>query len=147
MRTYYIFNVNKYFSYMYKRTPFKMYKIFEEIYNTRNYDTNMTYHSLLDVADPFNKIMLSEYIYYEYKYKYGYKRCGNVHTLNSGEKTLLRINNYNIKLKTENNYSVFFKYLNRYNNNLFVCDFENKDYFWLSILENGSLQKNKAVVK
>lgn len=78
MRTYYIFNVNKYFSYMYKRTPFKMYKIFEEIYNTRNYDTNMTYHSLLDVADPFNKIMLSEYIYYEYKYKYGYKRCGNV---------------------------------------------------------------------
>ena len=132
---------------MYKRTPFKMYKIFEEIYNTRNYDTNMTYHSLLDVADPFNKIMLSEYIYYEYKYKYGYKRCGNVHTLNSGEKTLLRINNYNIKLKTENNYSVFFKYLNRYNNNLFVCDFENKDYFWLSILENGSLQKDKAVVK
>ena len=91
--------------------------------------------------------MLSEYIYYEYKYKYGYKRCGNVHTLNSGEKTLLRINNYNIKLKTENNYSVFFKYLNRYNNNLFVCDFENKDYFWLSILENGSLQKDKAVVK
>ena len=60
---------------------------------------------------------------------------------------LNQINNYNIKLKTENNYSVFFKYLNRYNNNLFVCDFENKDYFWLSILENGSLQKDKAVVK
>lgn len=147
MRTYYIFNVNKYFSYMYKKTPFKMYKIFEDIYNTRDYDANRTYHALKDVVDPFNKIMLSEYIYYEYKYKYGYKRSDNVHTLDSSEKTLLRINNYNIKLKTENNYSTFFKYLNRYNNNLFVCDFENKDYFWLSILEEGSLQKDKAVVK
>lgn len=147
MRTYYIFNVNRYFSYMYKKTPFKMYKIFEEIYNTRDYDTLRTYHALEDVADPFNKIMLSEYIYYEYKNRYGYKRCGNVHTLNGSEKSLLRINNYNIKLKTENNYSVFFKYLNRYNGNLFVCDFENKDYFWLSILENGSLQKEKEVVK
>lgn len=132
---------------MYKKTPFKMYKIFEDIYNTRDYDANRTYLALYDVVNPFNKIMLSEYIYYEYKYKCGYKRSDNVHTLDSGEKTLLRINNYNIKLKTENNYSIFFKYLNRYNSNLFVCDFENKDYFWLSILENGSLQKDKAVVK
>ena len=132
---------------MYKDKPFKMYKIFEEIYYSRDYDSIKAYHVLEEIANPFNKIMLNEYIYNEYKYKYGYKRCGNVHTLNSGEKTLLRINNYNIKLKTENNYSVFFKYLNRYNSNLFVCDFENKDYFWLSILENGSLQKDKAVVK
>ena len=37
---------------------------------------------------------------------------------------------------TENNYSIFFKYLNNYNNNLFVCDFENMDYFWLCKLYN-----------
>ena len=42
----------------------------------------------------------------------------------------------NIKLITENNYSIFFKYLNNYNNNLFVCDFENMDYFWLCKLYN-----------
>ena len=55
MRTYYIFNVNRYFTYMYKNNPFKMYKIFEEIYNTKEYDSVKTYHVFEQVADPFNK--------------------------------------------------------------------------------------------
>ena len=136
MRTYYIFNVNKYYSYMYKDNPFKMYKIFEEIYYSRDYDSVKTYHILEEIANPFNKIMLNEYIYFEYKLKYGYKRNGNKHNLNTSENSTIQINNYNIKLITENNYSIFFKYLNNYNNNLFVCDFENMDYFWLCKLYN-----------
>lgn len=136
MRTYYIFNVNKYYSYMYKEKPLKMYKIFEEIYYSKDYDSIKTYHVLEEIANPFNKIMLNEYIYYEFKLKYGYKRNGNKHNLNTSENSTLQINNYNIKLITENNYSIFFKYLNNYNNNLFVCDFENMDYFWLCKLYN-----------
>ena len=136
MRTYYIFNVNRYFSYMYKNKPFKMYKMFEEIYYSKSYDSLNTYRNFETVAVPFNKTMLNEYIYYEFKLKYGYKRNGNKHNLNTSENSTLQINNYNIKLITENNYSVFFKYLNNYNNNLFVCDFENMDYFWLCKLYN-----------
>lgn len=147
MRTYYIFNVNRYFTYMYKNNPFKMYKIFEEIYNTKEYDSVKTYHVFEQVADPFNKIMLNEYIYYEFKYKYGYKRNENIHTLNNNEKTTIRINNYNIKIETENNYTIFFEYLNKYNNSLFVCDFANKDYFWLNKLKKNSLQKEESIVK
>lgn len=145
MRTYYIFNVNKYYSYMYKDNPFKMYKIFEEIYYSRDYDSIKTYHILEEIANPFNKIMLNEYIYFEYKLKYGYKRKDNIHYLSTTEKTTLRINNYNIKLETESNYSVFFNDISNYNNNLFVCDFENMDYFWLSKL--SSLQKDKLIVQ
>ena len=125
MRTYYIFNVNKYYSYMYKDKPFKMYKIFEEIYYSRDYDSIKAYHVLEEIANPFNKIMLNEYIYNEYKYKYGYKRKDNIHYLNATDKSILRINNYN--------------------NNLFVCDFENMDYFWLSKL--NSLQNNNLIVQ
>ena len=136
MRTYYIFNVNRYFSYMYKNKPFKMYKMFEEIYYSKSYDSLNTYRNFETVAVPFNKIMLNEYIYYEFKLKYGYKRNGNKHNLNTSENSTLQINNYNIKLITENNYSIFFKYLNNYNYNLFVCDFENMDYFWLCKLYN-----------
>ena len=77
MRTYYIFNVNRYFSYMYKNKPFKMYKMFEEIYYSKSYDSLNTYRNFETVAVPFNKIMLNEYIYYEFKLKYGYKRNGN----------------------------------------------------------------------
>ena len=89
--------------------------------------------------------MLGEYIYYEYKLKYGYKRQDNLHILNTSENTTLKINNYNIKIETDNNYTEFFKYLNNYNNNLFVCDFNNKDYFWLSKLK--PLQKELSIVK
>ena len=125
MRTYYIFNVNKYYSYMYKDKPFKMYKIFEEIYYSRDYNSIKAYHVLEEIANPFNKIMLNEYIYNEYKYKYGYKRKDNIHYLNTTDKSILRINNYN--------------------NNLFVCDFKNMDYFWLSKL--NSLQNNNLIVQ
>ena len=145
MRTYYLFNVNKYYGYMYKDNPFKMYKIFEEIYYSRDYDSVKTYHILEEIANPFNKIMLNEYIYFEYKLKYGYKRKDNIHYLSTTERTTLRINNYNIKLETESNYSVFFNDISNYNNNLFVCDFENMDYFWLSKL--SSLQKDKLIVQ
>ena len=92
MRTYYIFNVNRYFSYMYKNKPFKMYKMFEEIYYSKSYDSLNTYRNFETVAVPFNKIMLNEYIYYEFKLKYGYKRNGNKHNLNTSENSTLQIN-------------------------------------------------------
>ena len=130
---------------MYKNNPFKMYKIFEEIYYSKDYDNIKTFRVMEEVALPFNKIMLNEYIYYEYKLKYGYKRRDNIHILNTDEKTTLRINNYNIKIETDSNYSTFFDDIKSYNSNLFVCDFDNKDYFWLSKL--NSLQKEYSIVK
>ena len=145
MRTYYIFNVNKFYKYMYNNNPFKMYKIFEEIYYSRNYDNIKSFRVMEEVSVPFNKIMLNEYIYFEYKLKYGYKRKDNIHILNTDEKTTLRINNYNIKIETDSNYSTFFDDIKSYNSNLFVCDFDNKDYFWLSKL--NSLQKEYSIVK
>lgn len=145
MRTYYIFNVNKYFKYMYKNNPFKMYKIFEEIYYSRNYDNIKTFHILEEVALPFNKVMLNAYIYDEYYLKYGYRKEDKMHYLNTDEKTILRINNYNIKIITDTNYTCFFNDIKNYNNNLFVCDFGNKDYFWLSKL--NSLQKEYSIVE
>ena len=136
MRTYYIFNVNRYFTFMYKKNPFKMYKLFEEIYNTKDYDKVKSFYILDQIANPFNKIMLSEYIYFEFKHKYGYSREGNTHIIKGRENTKIRINNYNIKIETDNNYTVFFDYLSNYNTNLFICDFDNKDYFWLSKLKS-----------
>ena len=145
VRTYYIFNVNSYFTYMYKERPFKMYKIFEEIYYSRDYDAVRTYRVFEGIANPFNKIMLGEYINYEYKHKYGYIREDNIHRLNGRENTSLKVNNYNIKIETDSNYTDFFKYLNNYNNSLFVCDFDNKDYFWLSKIK--PLQKELSIVQ
>ena len=122
-----------------------MYKIFEEIYLSRDYDAVKTYRVFEEIANPYNKIMLNEYINYEYKNKYGYKKDCNIHILKTNENTRLKINNYNIKIETDGNYTEFFKYLINYNDNLFVCDFENKDYFWLSKLK--SLQNELSIVQ
>lgn len=130
---------------MYKDNPFKMYKIFEEIYTLRNYDNLRTYRVLEQITNCFNKTMLSEYISYEYRFNIYYERRDNIHILNGREKSSVRINNYNIKIITDSNYTDFFKYLSNYNNNLFVCDFYNKDYFWLSKLK--PLQRDFSIVK
>lgn len=148
MRTYYIFNVNEYFSYMYKNKPFKMYKILEEIYRTKEYDIMLTYHVFEQVASPFNKVILNEFLYHNCKFKSGYTREGNMHIINNvRERSKLTINNSNIKIRVMNNYSDFFEVLSSYDDNLFVCDFNNKDYFWLSKLCGNSLQKDKMIVK
>lgn len=148
MRTYYIFNVKEYFAYMYKNKPFKMYKILEEIYRTKEYDIMLTYHVFEQVASPFNKKILNEYLYHNYNFRNGYTRKGNTHIINNGrENSKLTINNSNIKIRTMNNYSAFLEVLNSYDDNLFVCDFNSKDYFWLSKLCSSSLQKDKMIVK
>ena len=41
------------------------------------------------------------------------------------------VSNYCLKLKSSINYPSFFDSLQKFNNKLFVCDFENQDYFWL----------------
>ena len=60
MRTYYIFRINKYFAYIYKRWPYKMYKIIEELYYTKDYDMLSSYKYYQRFAIPFNKLSLND---------------------------------------------------------------------------------------
>ena len=43
MRTYYLFKVNKYFAYIYKMFPLRMYKIVEELYYSKDYNLVQSY--------------------------------------------------------------------------------------------------------
>ena len=43
----------------------------------------------------------------------------------------LSIKNANIKIKTNINFPIFLKTIYNYTDNIFICDFVNKDYFWL----------------
>lgn len=130
---------------MYKDNPFKMYKIFEEIYYLRNYDSMNTYLNLEKIVNPFNKKVFSEYINYEYQFNSYYERRDNIHILRGREESSVRIGYYNVKIVTDSNYTDFFKYINKYSNRLFVCDFANKDYFWLWKLK--PLQRSASIVK
>ena len=50
---------------------------------------------------------------------------------NLTENTKLTVYNTYIKIKTNKNITDFFRVLEN-EENIFICDFNNKDYFWLS---------------
>lgn len=145
MRTYYIFKINKYFAYIYKRFPYKMYKIIEELYYTQDYDILSSYKLYQRFAVPFNKISLNEYIYNLNKKNINYKRDNNVHIINNEKYNRLQINSTCMILKTNDIYSIFLNDINNQQDNIFICDFKNKDYFWLDSL-NKDRQNNLSLV-
>lgn len=145
MRTYYIFKINKYFAYIYKKWPYKMYKIIEELYYTKDYDMLVSYKYYQKFAIEFNKLDLNEYIYNLNKKNKNYRRDNNIHIIENGKYNKLAINSTCIILKTNDIYSIFLNDLNVYLDNIFICDFKNKDYFWLDLL-NKDRQNNLSLV-
>ncbi len=145
MRTYYIFKINKYFAYIYKRFPLKMYKIIEELYHTKEYDILLSYKYYQRFAIEFNKLAINEYIYNLNKQNKNYQRDNNIHIIINEKYNKLTINQMCIILKTNDIYSVFLNDLNVYLDNIFICDFKNNDYFWLDSL-NKDRQNNLSLV-
>lgn len=145
MRTYYIFKINKYFAYIYKKWPYKMYKIIEELYYTKEYDELLSYRYYKKFAIEFNKLALNEYIYNINKKTKNYTRDNNMHFLNNGKYNILTITSTCLILKTNDIYSVFLNDLNSTLDNIFICDFKNKDYFWLDLL-NKDRQNSLSLV-
>jgi len=142
MRTYYIFRINKYFAYIYKKWPYKMYKIIEELYNTKDYNLLNSYKYYQKFAKQFNKMFLNDYIYNLNKRNYNYYRDNSTHIIKNEKYNKLVINSTCLILKSDDIYSVFLNDLNECMDNLFICDFKNKDYFWL---ESLNLDRQKAV--
>ena len=145
MRTYYIFKINKYFAYIYKKWPYRMYKIIEELYHTKDYDMLVSYRYYKKFAVEFNKLSINEYIYNLNKDNKNYFRDNNIHIINNEKYNKLTINATCIMLKTDDIYSVFLNDLNVFLDNTFVCDFKNHDYFWLESL-NKDRQKDLSLV-
>lgn len=145
MRTYYIFNINKYFAYVYKKWPFKMYKIIEELYHTKDYNMLSSYKYYRRFAIPFDKLIMNEYIYNLNKTSKYYHRDNSIHILTSDNYNKLIINSTCLILRTDDVYSLFLNDILNYSKNLFVCDFKNKDYFWLESL-NKDRQKELSLV-
>ena len=138
MRTYYIFNINNYFTYMYKNKPYRIYKILEEMYNVKKSDIVLSYKLFEQIAYSFNKNKLNEYVKYLFKNNTSYYNRLNSHIIcNNQEYTKLTINNSNIKIKSNINYPSFLDILINYSDNIFVCDFINKDYFLKKVLTTG----------
>ncbi len=133
MRTFYVFNINKEFSILTKDSPYNLYKTLENVYYLEECDLSLGMNIFDQVAVPFQKIEINKFIYNSFKDNDFYTMFNNKHKMyNKYKDELLNIKTYNTHLLIKTNISKKNIFENIcINNNLFVCDFKNKDYFWI----------------
>ena len=133
MRTYYAFIIKDSLMHFYRKKPYSLYKILEQIYRLKNNDIVLGYRLLEQVTEPFGIRKTDKFIYKKHLNELEYSRLDDGHmikNLYSEEITFLKVFHSHVRIKTNNNYSSFFNSIQEYDENIFVCDFENQDFFW-----------------
>ena len=135
MRTYYAFIIKDSLMHFYSKKPYSLYKILEQIYRLKNNDIVLGYRLLEQVTEPFGTRRTDKFIYKKHLNELEYSRLDDGHmikNLYSEEITFLKVFHSHVRIKTNNNYSSFFNSIQEYDENIFVCDFENQDFFWIN---------------
>ncbi len=135
MRTYYAFIIKDSLMHFYSKKPYSLYKILEQIYRLKNNDIVLGYRLLEQVTEPFGTRKTDKFIYKKHYDELEYSRLDDGHmikNLYSEEITFLKVFHSHVRIKTNNNFSAFFNSMKEYNENIFVCDFENQDFFWMN---------------
>lgn len=136
MRKYYLFKINKTYYNLTKDNPYTLYKAIESIYNLKPNDITYAYNFFNQIRDIFNKEYLNTNIYEYYKNRHSYTKVNNTHMIYdyySKEESKLTINNNYLLIKSTKQIPTFLKSIKR-KEYIFVCDFDNIDYFWLEEL-------------
>ncbi len=133
MRTFYVFKIKKEMTILTKETPYNLYRTIENLYYLDNSYMSVSFKVYSDIFDVFDINYLNSRINNLFKNNRYYKKDGNVHKINNKyipEESMLKVYRSHIVLKSNVIKPTFLvNYL--MSDNLFVCDFKNKDYFWL----------------
>lgn len=135
MRTFYIFKINKEFVSLTKDSPYTLFKSLEQIYYINRKDLQRAFELYETIAIPFDKQSTNIAIFDSYRSNDFYTKVNSIHFISNyytDEKTKLVVKNSHLTLNTSSATPCFLRNLT--GNNLFVCDFKNKDYFWLDQL-------------
>ena len=133
MRTFYIFKINNEFATLTKNCPYNLFKSMEQIYYADKNDVSTAYNIYEQIILPLNKMKINLDLFSQYKKDDHYTKFRDTHMINNfynDEQTKLIVNSSYMVLKSTKSSPTFLDDL-RELENLFVCDFENKDYFWL----------------
>ena len=139
MRTYHIFKINTNISKLYYNRTYYLYKMFEEIFlsNIGDLDKNINVYKKLVIS--YNVKKINSILYRNNLKEKNYNKELNKHKIKKEEEqSKLLVHDSFIKIKSNINFPLFLKDL-KTEKNLFVCDFINRDYFWLDKLEIKSL--------
>ncbi len=130
MRIYHLFIIKSEFYSSYVNNPISLYKTLENLYkfSMKDYRFGISlYHQLCEL----HKIDILE----NYCVKKNFPKRKNRYLLTQSfekEKTILEIRPSVLVVYSNRNIPSIFNILHYYSSYIFVCDFKNKDYFWLS---------------
>lgn|SRR5574344_1575843 len=133
MRRFYIFSINKEFKTLTKNSPYNLFKTFENLYYLTSDNSNIAINLYENITTPINRIEVNNKLFNQYKEDDHYSKFMNTHLYNNfynDETTKLMIGNAYMVLDTSSSSPMFLKKIAEYSN-LFACDFQNKDYFWI----------------
>lgn len=133
MRTFHIFNINSDISNLLKDDIYPLYRSFKKIKTLNKNDLSIGINIYEQIAIPIEKEKINKRLYNHYKESCFYTKYLSRHSyINKyrDEESILKVSPSHMKLTTNMIYPEFFKYLKK-NSHLFVCDFDNSDYFWL----------------
>ena len=135
MRIYYVFDIKDEFVSLYKNNANTLYNILSQLYYMKKSDINYGYNLFKQIVNPISKFKLDKYIFLLLHTKMKYTKNGEDHIINNlykDEISILKVKNTHILINSNRSYTEFLNILYEYNPNLFVCDFINHDYFFIS---------------
>lgn len=133
MRTFYLFDVKENILKNYRNNYEELYSLLESIHYLKTEDIILGFNIYQRIVNPMKKEEYNDYIKKNNLGKENYMCYNYTHTINDfyfNESTKMIINNSHIKIKTNKNVPSFFYNIRNFKN-IFVCDFNNHDYFLL----------------
>lgn len=128
MRTFYLFKIKEDVINIYEKKEKELYKTIENLYKLKKENFYYGTSLYIQLCRLFNINIIETY----FKRSPKYKKNKNKYLFLGEESFLIEINPSTIVIKTSVNNPSVLKLIHYYDNRIFVCDFENKDYFWLS---------------
>ena len=117
----------------YRNNYEELYGLLESIHYLKTEDIILGFNIYQKLVNPMKKEEYNDYIKKNNLGKENYICYNYTHTINDfyfNESTKMIINNSHIKIKTNKNVPSFFYNIRNFKN-IFVCDFNNHDYFLL----------------
>lgn len=136
MRTFYIFKIKEEYANLTKNNPYHLFRLLSYIYTLDRSELDRGVEMFNKVAESFNSKQIDIDLFKNYKENYFYMKYKNIHQINNAykkEESKLIVRRKFLLLKSTIIRPIFLEDLSVYSN-LFFCDFENKDYFWLEKL-------------
>jgi len=136
MRQFYIFQINPDIEKITKENPYELFHTLETIYYRTKDEVQLGYLFLTQLITPIAVKELDIALFKKYKENYFYMKYKNIHSMHDvyrKENTKLSIYKSYMKLETDAIKPRFLEDLQN-NHDLFVCDFDTIDYFWLDTL-------------